>query len=136
MTTGVVLVCIIAIFSFITNWNNTYGQNVGSSFNNTYSDVAVLINTNMFNLSTQVANNTNTQSGAGTTSVNIDLASRALSVITSLGAMLGLIPALFTDGALLLGIPSVYAGIAGWIFIFMFAILFAYLLIIGVRRLL
>ena len=78
----------------------------------------------------------NTPSGAGSTSTNADLVSRALSVITAVPTLLGLVPALFSDAGTILGIPSIYVQVAAWIFLFSFAILFAYLLIIGVRRLL
>ena len=135
-TVGIVLIAVLAYSALLANWNSTYNQNVGSSFQNTYNDVATLSNSSLFTLSTTTANNTNTASGAGTTSVNTDLVSRALSVITVLPTLLGLIPALFNDAAVIFGIPAQYVSVATWIFLFSFAILFAYLLIIGVRRLL
>lgn len=133
---GIVLLAIIAYSALINSWNTGYGQNVGQTFKPILDDVQTLENTSLFSLSTQAGNNTNTPSGAGTTSTNADLVSRALGILTSLPTLLGLIPALFSDFAMLLFIPAAYVSIATWIFLFSFAILFAYILIIGIRRLL
>lgn len=133
---GIVLIGIVAYFSLFVYWNDEYGTTVGSSSNATYQSAQLLAQRNLFNMSINVGNNTNTPSGAGSTSTNADLVSRALSVITAVPTLLGLVPALFSDAGTILGIPSIYVQVGAWIFLFSFAILFAYLLIIGVRRLL
>lgn len=133
---AVVLVGVIAYFSLLGYWNVAYNDDVGTTANATFTHVQTLTQDTLFDLSIDVGNNTNTPSGAGSTSTNTDLVSRALSVITALPTLLGLVPALFQDFALIMGIPSAFVDIATWVFLFSFAILFAYLLIIGVRRLL
>lgn len=135
MTLGVCLVAIIAVFSFIGSWNTTYNDNAGNSSSAVYNDVQLLMNTSISALSVQSGNQTITSSGSGSSSTSSDLVSRSLGIITLIPRMLGLIPAIFQDGAYLLGIPEAYVNVAGAVFIFSFAVLFAYLLIIGVRRL-
>lgn len=130
------LVFVIAYYGLLGFWNTEYNQNVGASAQNTYSHVQTLANTTLFDLSIGTGNNTNIPSGAGSTSTNADLVSRALSIVTAVPVLIGLVPAIFNDFALILGIPPAYVSIATWGFIFSFSILFAYLLIIGVRRLL
>jgi hypothetical protein len=133
---ALMLVGIIAYFALFVYWNDEYGTNVGYSANSTYSHAQSLAQTNLFDMSINVGNNTNTPSGAGSTSANTDLVSRALSIITTVPILLGLVPALYSDFGSIMGIPSIYVQIGAWVFLFSFAILFAYLLIIGVRRLL
>ena len=133
---GVVLIAILAYTAIIGSWSIAYNNNnVGSTFASTYNDAAALSNSTLFSLGIQVGNNTNSQSGAGSTSSSTDIYSRALSIITAVPTLLGLVPALFNDAAVIFGIPATYIGVAAWIFMFTFAILMAYLLIIGVRRL-
>lgn len=135
---GVILVIvgIVAYFTLFGYFNVQYGSALGNSSQNTYDRALSIAQSNAYNTSILVGNNTNTPSGAGSTSTNTDLVSRALSIITAVPMFTGLIPALFADFGDVLGIPSIYVQAASWMFIFSFAILFAYLLIIGVRRLL
>lgn len=140
---GVILVIvgIVAYFSLFGYYNLEYGSSLGNSSQNTYDRALILAQTNAYNTSILVGNNTNTPSGAGSTSTNTDLVSRSLSIITAVPMFTGLIPALFQDAGEIFGLspngqPSIYVQAASWMFIFSFAILFAYLLIIGVRRLL
>lgn len=133
---AVVIVGVIAYFWLIGSWNTAYGQTVGNSSNATYNEVTLLMSTSISQLGVNASNATITPSGGGPATSSADLVSRGLGVITTIPVMLGLIPAIFNDGAYLLGIPQQYVSIASTIFIFLFAILFAYLIIIGVRRLL
>lgn len=134
-TVGFVTIAIIAYFTMMAGFNADYGTSIGESSNATYSKVQTLGTQNLFNVSTAVGNSTDTQSGAGTSNADSDLLRRGLGVLTVLPRLLGLIPAIMQDFAIILGVPSAYVSIASWIFIFSFAILFAYLLIVGVRRL-
>jgi len=133
---GVVLIGVIAYFSLLGFWNLEYGQNVGNSSRATYDHVQSLANSSLFDLGTGSAGNTQTESGAGQDDPNRDLLTRALSVVTAIPELFGLVPALLQDGASILGIPPSYVNIGIYTFLFSAAILFAYLLLIGVRRLL
>jgi hypothetical protein len=135
-TIAIICVGILAVFGLTTYWNTSYGTNVTAGFNQTTQHVQSMTQSMTGNLSTQSANNTYTQSGAGTGTTTTDLINRGLGVVTLLPQMLGIIPSMLQDGALILGIPPEYTALATAVFLFGFALLFAYLLIIGVKRLL
>lgn len=134
-TLGILLVAILAFFSFVGGWNTTYSDDAGSSASNTYNGVQETMNSSLNLLSTQSANQTLTESGSGSTSTTADLVGRGLGIITLVPRMLGIVPALLEDFAFLAGATG-YVNVAVSTFLFSFAILFAYLLIVGVRRLL
>lgn len=133
---AIVIVMILAYFTMITDWNVAYTETVGGSENATYSRVQALGESGLFNLSEDMGNATIPGSGAGTGSTTSDLIQRGLRAIVNLPLLLGLIPAMFKDMALIVGIPEAYVNVAVYVFITGFALLFAYLLVIGVRRLL
>lgn len=135
-TVGILLIGIIAWGMYFQGWNDSYGQSVSSSANETYARMQSLSQSGLFNMSVATSNATITRSGASVGDGNENLISRALTVITSIPTLLGLVPALLQDFALILGVPIAYSNIASWMFIFSFAVLFAYLLLLGVRRLL
>lgn len=133
---GVFLVAIIALMAPVAHWNSAYGVSVGGGEENTtMSRIINLTSVTLGSTSLDMANSTTVESGATDQDANGNLVSRSLNVITSLPTLLGLVPALFEDVALILGVPSAYTNVAVWIFTFAFVILFAYLLLLGLRRL-
>lgn len=135
-TGGVILLMIIAYFAIIGGWNNIYGTTVGSNSATTYDRIQVITNATLFNTSIQATNATIIGSGAGPISATIDLANRALRIITLLPQLPGLFESILLDGANLLGIPPTYVYISIYSVYFLCASLILYLLITGARRLL
>lgn len=130
---AVVAVSIFAILSMISHFNESYGTNVGYSFNSTMNSVA-LIN-NVTSLTNDQASATQNVEGSGTSDPQTNLVERSLRIITIIPRLLGLVTHMFNDAILILDIPETYGNIAIGVFVFSFTILFAYLLLIGVKRL-
>jgi hypothetical protein len=135
VTASVILVGILGVFGLINFWNVSYGTNVGNTFNSTASHVQTITTSTLGAVSVQVGNSTDTPSGAGAVTTSANLVNRALSILTIIPSIIGLVPAMLQDAAGIMGVPQEYTLIAAWVFIFGFALLFAYLLIVGVRRL-
>lgn len=130
---AVVAVSIFAILSMLNYYNESYGTNVGYTFNNTMNSVA-LIN-NITDITNDQASATQNVEGSGTSDPQTNLVERSLRIITILPRLLGLVPDLMEEGAIILGVPPTYVNMAIGVFVFSFTILFAYLLLIGVKRL-
>lgn len=133
VTFAVILVATIGILGFTTYLNTSYNTNVTAGFNTTTQHIQS-INTAVIGIGTNTANSTITNSGTGTGSTSADLVNRGLGVITQLPTMLGIAPSLMSDAANMLDIPTTYVNIAIVVFFFGFALLMAYMLIVGVRR--
>lgn len=133
---GITLIVLIGFFTLIQSWNTSYGTSVGTELNSTYTHIETLTTATMYNMSVTTGNATITSSGGSDDSTQANLVKRSLQIITNIPELLGLVPALFNDFSTLLGIPPIYREIATWLFIFSFVVLFAYLLLIGARRLL
>jgi len=135
-TIGVVIISVIALFSLLNFYNESYNTNVGGNFTNTLSHVSAIGNATLINMSNEGANATQAIEGAGAVGGLIDLATRSLQIITIVPTLMGLVPALMEDAAIMIGIPPEYVAIGVAIFLFSFIILLAYLLLIGTKRLL
>lgn len=131
---AVVAVAIFAVLSIMNYWNTSYSTTVGNNFNTTLNDVQVIAN--ITSISNDGASQTQSLTGSGTTDANTDLVQRSLRIITILPRLLGLIPDLLEEGAIIIGVPPPYVAIAVGTFVFSFVVLFAYLLLTGVKRIL
>ena len=130
---AVAAVSIYAILSMLNFYNDAYDTDRGTTFNNTLNSVA-LIN-NITDIGNSQASATQNIEGSGTSDPQTNLVERSLRIITILPRLLGLVPDLMEEGAIILGIPPVYVNMAIAMFVFSFTILFGYLLLIGVKRL-
>lgn len=130
---AVVAVSIFAVMSMLNFYNTTYEENVGTTFNQTLNSVALI--SNITDISNSQAEATQNIEGSGTSDPQTNLVERSLRIITILPRLLGLVPDLMEEGAILLGVPEPYVNVAIGMFVFSFTILFAYLLLIGVKRL-
>lgn len=133
VTFAVVMIGVISIFTLMNYYNVSYGTNIAGNFSNTAGHIQNVTGS-ITGLATTSANNTYVTSGAGSGSTSADLINRGLSVITLLPNLLGIAPSLISDGAVIMDIPATYVNIAIAVFMFGFAILLAYMLIVGVRR--
>lgn len=130
---AVVAIGIVAFLGLMNFYNTSYTDDVGTSFNTTLNSVQVI--TNVTSLGSNVGNNTQSIQGGSATDANTDLVQRSLRVITALPVLLGLVPDLFYEAAQIIGIPETYINLGAAVFIFGFALLTAYLLLLGVKRL-
>jgi hypothetical protein len=130
---AVVVVGIVAILGLANDWNTSYGNNAGSTFNQTLTRVSIL--TNLTDISSSVAGNTQTPDGAGETEAQAGLIKQSLSTLKKIPVLMGLVPDLLSDGAAILGAPSWLVTIGRVVFLFVFAITFAYILLLGAKRL-
>jgi hypothetical protein len=133
-TIAIVAVSVLAVFAMINHYNTAYGTSVGDSFNNTLQSVNVISNLTKYTIDASDA--TQDIEGSGTTDPQSNLISRSLRIITILPRLLGLVPDILYEGAIVLGVPEEYTTIAVAVFVFSFTLLLAYLLLIGVKRLL
>lgn len=135
-TFAIILVSTIAIIGFLSYEGTVYNTNITDS---NLSSSATLINTQLSNtlpgIATSTANATTTSSGGSTGTTGGDLTQRGLGVITLLPSLINIAPSILLSSATIIGIPQVYTNIAIYVFFFGFALLLAYMLIIGVRRL-
>lgn len=136
VTVAIILVGVMGSLGLIGYWNTSYGTNTSVGFNTTLIAVQSFSNTTITNLGTQTGNATTVSSGAGSTSTTGDLINRGLAVIIAVPKLLDLVPAMINDAAIMLGIPDIYVVIGVAVFLFGFALLFAYLMILGAKRVL
>lgn len=132
---AVVLVGIFGSFSIMTYWNVIYDAELGNTFNETSTHIQSMTAAIVINKSLEAANSTYTTSGGSEGDTSQSLTRRSLNFITILPGLLGIFPALIEDAAIILDIPPFYVLIGTAIFLFSFALLTAYLLLIGVKRL-
>lgn len=132
---AVSIVAIFAFLSFTAFYNNEYGTTAGSAFNGTLASMQALGNNTLISTGTSVGNNSLPSEGAGSTTSLAELASRALKIITTVPVLLGITPTLMSEAAIIIGVPQFYVDIAITVFIFTFAMIFGYLLLLGYRRL-
>lgn len=132
---GIVLVGIIAFFAIAGDFNNAYGTNLGDDMNGTRTHVQDLLTNTLGDVSGDVGNATQAREGASLGSGETGLITRALTVITSIPQLFGLVPAVIRDGASVLGIPDSIVIIGEWVFLFAVGVTLAYLFLLGISRL-
>lgn len=130
---AVALVGIVAILGLANFYNGEYGTDAGNSFNSTLTSVAVL--SNITYISNTAGANAQPSEGSGADSTQGDLIQRSLRIITVVPTLLGLAPDLISEAAAIIGVPEIYVQVATAIFVFSFVMLLAYLLLLGVKKL-
>lgn len=131
---ALVLVAVIAMFAFANSLNATYGTSVGAGLSGTEATVETLTSSALGELGNTSADNINPQTGSNTGTLQDSLISKGLSAFNSAKALVSLFPNLISEAGAAIGVPAVYATIAGWLLFFLFAVTLAYLFIIGARR--
>lgn len=129
---GVVLIGMFGIFGMIAQWNINYSTTAGSSFNETLNKIS-LIN-NISDVGNSVGSNTQTAEGSGETDPQGSLIKQSLSTLKKIPAMVGIFNSLLWDSARTMQIPDVITGIALTIFMFIFGLTFAYILLLGAKK--
>lgn len=133
---GVVLVLVVSMFGFLDAINSEYDSDVGVGLNGTRGNVQTLLEKNLLNESFEYAQSTQPQAGAESQQGEDNLISRALNSIGLVDDLLGIIPALMKDAGEALNIPQIYIRIAEALFWIIFSLTLAYLLLLGIRRVL
>lgn len=131
---AVVLICVIGFLGWINFLNGEYGTSVGNEFNSTLSRVDLL--SNLTALSTGASQNTIAENGAAPGDSQENFARRALGTLTLLPTMLGIVPDVLYEGSEIIGVSDTVVNIAVLVFMFAFALTFAYILILGIKQLL
>lgn len=129
----VVFVATVAIFTWMTDWNEKYDDTAGSTFNNSMARTTLFSNISKIGVS--VGNNTQQQEGGAPTSNEEGLIQQGRSTISLAADMVGLVPALMSDSAAIIGIPESYQDAARIAFWFVFGITIAYIVLLGVKSL-
>lgn len=129
---AVVAVSVFAIMSLLSFYNDSYNLTIGSSFNNTLNSVEII--NNITSMTNEQADATQSIEGSGSSDSQTNLVERSLRIIVILPRLLGLVPDIMREGALVLGVPEAYVNVAVGVFVFSFVLLLAYILLNGVRR--
>ena len=133
---GIVLIALIGITQLIGQWNNDYSATAGSTLNRTFTHMQQISNDTLISTGRSSAIDTQTVEGTGQTSSTSNLIQKSLSTIKRVPQLLGLVPSLLNDAASIIGVPTIIVDIIVTIFFFVFALTFAYLLLIGAKGLL
>jgi hypothetical protein len=140
ITFTIILIGTVGFITLLNYNNNAYGvQLISPDLQNSSNSIITATNNTILSLSIQSANSTITGNGGQSTSGTSQstlLVTRGLNTITLLPQLLVLAPTVITSGASAIGIPQSYANLGIAVFFFGFAILMAYMLIVGVRRIL
>jgi hypothetical protein len=135
---GVILIGIFVFFPLATDFNKEYGSNIGDSLSETRNKVEGMLYSNLSDMSVQTGNTVNPESGAGDTSKEEGLIRRSTEAIGKFGKLITIVPTAMGEAGDALGIPEQIVEIGKYMFIFAFAITFAYVLLLGaqsIRRL-
>lgn len=138
VSVAVVLIGMIAVLTFMSQINTEYNTNLGGTFNNSMKQVQLL--QNVRDVGGTVGNNTQFPEGGGEEDIDKLLGRKSLSTFSKVTKMLGIIPSLIGDagniisGAVGLDGDNLYVEIAQFIFVAVFAILLAFILLLGVKR--
>lgn len=128
----IVFVTVTSITLFATQLNNDYGALGAKTIDTGFMETSGVSEISGYagGVSVDVANSTSPPSVSG--SGELTQSKNTFSLIRS---FVDFIPKLFRTTGSVLGIPKVYINAAVWAFIFGFGITLAYLLILGVKRL-
>lgn len=131
---AVVLLVVISTASYASFLSQKYvsvgGTAVDTSF---YDDLYSPMRTNISGLSSDVAGSTESGGVSVDPTQSAVLSSRG--TFNTLRMLIGFVPALFGSIGKYLQIPEIYTSIASWVFNFVFGLTLAYLIFLGVRRL-
>lgn len=131
---AIVLIGVIAFFSIAGDFNTTYGTDLGNDMNDTRTHVQDMLQSNLSIVSGEASEATQASEGASLGSGETGLATRALRVITGIPKLFGMVPSLIREGANVLDIPDSIQDVGVWVFLFASALTLAYLLLLGVSR--
>ena len=131
---GVVLVCGLAILTSISFYDDAYGTDIAGTYDDQLQEAYNLTNTNLEEIGLAVGQNSIPQSGSTGDTQEAGLLSQGWSTITKLGDLLGLVPSLIGSAASSLGIPNAYVKVAKWVFLLVFGLTIAYILLLGVKK--
>lgn len=135
---AVILVGIFVFFPLATDFNKEYGSSLGDDLSTTRTNVEDMLSSNLSDISTQTGDSISPTSGAAASSNEEGLISRSTEAISKFGTLITIIPTAMGEAGSALGIPDNIVEIAKYVFIFTFAITFAYVLLLGatsIRRL-
>lgn len=131
----VVIIGFMGIFALVNQFNTDYGTQAGDTFNNTANQVKLYQNTTQLSISASENLATTEASGQSSGSVS-DLIKQSLSTIKLLPRLAGMSEAIIRDiGSGVLKIPSSIIELGIALFVFIFALTIAYLLLIGSKKL-
>jgi hypothetical protein len=139
---AVILVGFLAFFGangIVTSFNEEYNQTFlinDSGFAGVISRVNNNISPQFRSVGENLGGATEGEEGSGTTDENAGLIKSALRVISGVKDIMGLAPSAMKEGGRAIGIGEEYIDIGVTVFVFVFALMFGYLLLLGVRRIL
>lgn len=132
ISVAIVAIAVIGILGYVSSMNEAYGDTAGSSFNETMLHVNVI--GNITSIGNTVGGNTQTEDGAGDSDTQQNIIKQSLRTLKVVPQLLGIVPALISDAQKIAGAPDWIVNILRAIFIFVFALTFAYILILGAKR--
>lgn len=130
---SVLVIALIGIFAFVGNLNASYGGTMGSTFNKSI-DVSALLN-NVTNTGTELGSTTQPDEASAQDSQTDNLITQSRSAFSITTRLLGIVPKLIKQAAIALQIPEAYWKVGQAIFLSVFALTLAFILLLGVRRL-
>ena len=135
VSVGVVLICSIAIFTWIDSLENHYGVSLYSEELTTSRTSLNTLGTQYTSTSTDIANSTEIPSGSGEgTQQDIQL-TQSSGIISKSLAIFGFVPGLMQNSANIIGVDESITSVAVDIFKLVVGITIAYIIFLGVKSL-
>lgn len=132
---AVVCIGLIAFMALSGSFNTTYGSSIATNYTNKINPTLASLNSSLASISTSVgASVTNHTGGSSLDSITAGFKA-GWATISSIPTLMGLTKSVMADTAITLGAGQYYT-IAAAVFIFTFCLLFAYILILGTKRIL
>lgn len=133
ISVAVVVIALFGIFAFMGNLNASYGTSMGDTFNESININDLL--QNVTSAGTDLASTTQAVEASAQESQTDSLYSQARSAFSITTRLLGIVPKLIKQAAIAFKIPEPYWKVGQAIFISVFGLTIAYILLLGVRRL-
>lgn len=134
----IVLVGLIGITSFLSIFNTTYAidltQNSTDVLESNLQTNSVL--SDFYNISISIANTTQLAEGGSQATQDDSLIAQSRSAFSQTTKLMGLIPKFIEAAAISVGVPPTYVALARNLFLTLFGLAIAYILLLGVKRLL
>lgn len=132
---GVVFIGVLSVFGYLNNLNDVYGTDVGGSMNQTKSEVSLMLSSNLSRISQDVTGNLLSEEGGDPGSGNDGLITRSLNILQSFYSLFTLAPTVVYEASVAIGVPPALGTVAKWMIGFVEVITFAFVLLLGIRRL-
>jgi hypothetical protein len=135
MSVIVGMIALTGVLIWTESLNVAYNEDLGSEFSPQLETIQAGFRTEILSMSTVLANNTQSESGANIGTQDESVLSKSRSTFSTITGLLGIIPTAIPTFFSLIGLQGTYLDLAVAAFWIGLSITLAYILILGVRRL-